>query len=72
MGGGVTDCAERDQVRLRVVSQTTPKFFVVFRETPNVKLILISTDYVFNGSKTIPHELKDGRNPRSVCGQFRF
>ncbi len=29
MGAGMTDCAKRNQVRFGVVSQMTPKFFIV-------------------------------------------
>lgn len=32
------------------------------------KLVFLSTDYVFDGSKTTPYEISDSRAPRSVYG----
>lgn len=35
------------------------------------RLMFISTDYVFDGRKTIPYETDDQRNPQSVYGQSK-
>jgi dTDP-4-dehydrorhamnose reductase len=35
------------------------------------KLLFLSTDYVFNGSKTAPYEISDVRNPRSIYGKWK-
>ncbi len=35
------------------------------------KLLFISTDYVFNGSKTSPYEVSDPRNPINVYGRSK-
>ena len=35
------------------------------------RLMFISTDYVFDGRKTMPYETDDQRNPRSVYGQSK-
>jgi dTDP-4-dehydrorhamnose reductase len=35
------------------------------------RLMFISTDYVFDGRKTVPYETDDQRNPRSVYGQSK-
>jgi len=35
------------------------------------KLLFLSTDYVFNGSKTSPYETDDARAPRSVYGRTK-
>jgi len=35
------------------------------------KLLFLSTDYVFDGSKTTPYETGDARNPQSVYGRSK-
>jgi dTDP-4-dehydrorhamnose reductase len=35
------------------------------------RLIFISSDYVFNGKKTVPYEISDPRNPQSVYGRSK-
>jgi dTDP-4-dehydrorhamnose reductase len=35
------------------------------------KLLFISTDYVFDGSKNAPYETTDARHPRSVYGKWK-
>jgi dTDP-4-dehydrorhamnose reductase len=35
------------------------------------KLLFLSSDYVFDGKKTSPHETQDARNPRSVYGRSK-
>ena len=35
------------------------------------KLLFVSTDYVFDGTKTIPYEITDPRAPRSVYGKWK-
>jgi dTDP-4-dehydrorhamnose reductase len=36
-----------------------------------VKMLFISSDYVFDGNKTTPYEASDPRNPRSVYGRSK-
>lgn len=36
-----------------------------------VKLIFLSSDYVFDGKKTVPYEIDDPRNPQSVYGRSK-
>ncbi|HTT24512.1 MAG TPA: dTDP-4-dehydrorhamnose reductase [Candidatus Sulfotelmatobacter sp.] len=35
------------------------------------RLIFLSSDYVFNGKKTLPYEVDDKRNPQSVYGRSK-
>ena len=35
------------------------------------KLLFLSSDYVFDGKKTSPYEIGDGRNPQSVYGRSK-
>jgi dTDP-4-dehydrorhamnose reductase len=35
------------------------------------KLLFLSSDYVFDGKKTSPYEVMDGRNPQSVYGRTK-
>lgn len=35
------------------------------------KLLFVSTDYVFDGSKNVPYETTDARQPRSVYGKWK-
>jgi dTDP-4-dehydrorhamnose reductase len=35
------------------------------------RLLFVSTDYVFDGSKTSPYEITDARNPTSVYGESK-
>jgi dTDP-4-dehydrorhamnose reductase len=35
------------------------------------RLIFISSDYVFDGKKTVPYEISDPRNPQSVYGRSK-
>ncbi|HET9307896.1 MAG TPA: dTDP-4-dehydrorhamnose reductase [Candidatus Sulfotelmatobacter sp.] len=35
------------------------------------KLIFLSSDYVFDGKKTLPYEVSDARNPQSVYGRSK-
>ncbi len=37
----------------------------------NAKLLFVSTDYVFDGTKTLPYETGDRRNPQSVYGHSK-
>jgi dTDP-4-dehydrorhamnose reductase len=35
------------------------------------RLLFLSSDYVFDGKKTTPYEIEDGRNPQSVYGRTK-
>ena len=35
------------------------------------RLVFLSSDYVFDGKKTIPYEIEDARNPQSVYGRTK-
>ncbi len=37
----------------------------------HARLLFVSTDYVFDGSKNIPYETTDARQPRSVYGKWK-
>lgn len=40
-------------------------------ETAGAKLLFISSDYVFDGTRTVPYEINDERNPQSVYGRSK-
>lgn len=40
-------------------------------KSANARLLFLSSDYVFDGSKTAPYETTDARNPKSVYGQTK-
>ena len=37
----------------------------------HARLLFVSTDYVFDGSKNVPYETTDARQPRSVYGKWK-
>ncbi len=40
-------------------------------KSANAKLLFVSTDYVFDGTKRTPYEVGDPRNPKSVYGRAK-
>jgi dTDP-4-dehydrorhamnose reductase len=40
-------------------------------KSARAKLLFLSSDYVFDGTKTIPYEINDARNPQSVYGRSK-
>ena len=41
------------------------------RKQIGAKLLFLSSDYVFDGTKTSPYETADARNPQSVYGRSK-
>ncbi len=40
-------------------------------QSANTKVLFVSSDYVFDGTKTSPYEIGDERNPRSIYGRTK-
>jgi dTDP-4-dehydrorhamnose reductase len=40
-------------------------------KSAGAKLLFLSSDYVFDGAKTMPYEINDARNPQSVYGRSK-
>ena len=40
-------------------------------KSAGAKLLFLSSDYVFDGTKTTPYEINDARNPKSVYGRSK-
>jgi dTDP-4-dehydrorhamnose reductase len=40
-------------------------------KSAGAKLLFLSSDYVFDGTKTLPYEINDARNPQSVYGRSK-
>ena len=62
------DDAEENEEQSNLINNIALKYLVKYCKKYDVKLIHISTDYVFDGSKTKPYFEYDITNPKSVYG----
>lgn len=62
------DQAEEQHQQAYLLNSTFPNNLAVVCKTRNIKLIHLSTDYVFDGIKESPYLEKDKVNPQSVYG----
>ena len=66
----VDGCETNSQVAFDVNCQGAANVAEAARQTGS-KLLFLSSDYVFDGSKTTPYEISDPRGPRSVYGRSK-
>ena len=66
------DEAERDSDRARAVNAQGTRFVARAAATLNARLIYVSTDYVFDGTKATPYSEEDVPHPINVYGQSKY
>jgi dTDP-4-dehydrorhamnose reductase len=65
------DGCERDPERAASVNSLGPKVVAEIAEQNGIRLVFVSTDYVFDGSKRSPWEVSDAINPINVYGRTK-
>ena len=65
------DGAEREPERAMAVNAQGTEFVARAASTLNARLIYVSTDYVFDGTQTIPYREEDVPHPINVYGQSK-
>ena len=66
------DAAEDNEELCRKVNVQGTQFIADVCKKLDIKMIYISTDYVFSGEGTRPWEPDDERNPKSVYGRTKY
>lgn len=66
------DGAEEDKMLAHKINSTASINLSDVANEYGAKLILISTDYVFDGTKSSPYTEKDAPNPKSVYGKTKL
>ena len=66
------DLAESDESKAYSVNADGPRNLAVLSKLYNAKLVHISTDYVYDGTKNTPYSESDGTNPLSVYGKSKL
>jgi len=66
------DKAEEDKELSNSINNIAVKNIAMLSNEFNIKLIHISTDYVFNGKNFKPYNEEDNTNPNSVYGQTKL
>lgn len=66
------DKAESDEQNADKINHLSVKYLAQISKEKNIKLIHISTDYVFNGKSYKPYSEDDTTNPNSVYGQTKL
>ena len=66
------DYAESHPDEARAINATAPQIMAQACADRKVRMIHISTDYVFDGKASQPYEIEDVPNPLSVYGQSKF
>jgi len=65
------DKAESEQERADKINHQAVKHLAIIAKERNIKLVHISTDYVFDGMNHKPYLETDGTNPQSVYGKTK-
>jgi dTDP-4-dehydrorhamnose reductase len=66
------DQAEQEEDRAKVINVTGVNNLALISKKRNSKLIHFSTDYVFDGSSSIPYSESDIPNPQTIYGQTKL
>ncbi|MFL9806329.1 dTDP-4-dehydrorhamnose reductase [Vibrio cyclitrophicus] len=66
------DKAETDQETAYAVNEKGSEFLALACKEINAKLIHVSTDFVFDGTKTTPYQTDDAPNPINVYGDSKL
>ncbi len=68
----VVDLAEREMGKAELLNNAAVAYLANLSQKYNIKLIHISTDYVFDGNSCIPYKETDDTNPKSVYGATKL
>ena len=66
------DACESDPVKAMLVNGTATKYIADAAHAVGAHVVYISTDYVFDGSKTSAYDEEDAPNPQSVYGASKL
>lgn len=66
------DAAEKDQHIANAVNGSAVEFLAQAANANDALLVQLSTDFVFDGSKTTPYEINDRTNPLSAYGRSKL
>ena len=66
------DQAEEDEVNAELINHLAVKYLAQISKEKNIKLIHISTDYVFAGTNHKPYSENDSTNPNGVYGRTKL
>ena len=66
------DQAETDQEAASLLNEIGTKYVATAARQAQARLIYISTDYIFDGTKTTPYTEKDRPNPLGVYGKTKL
>lgn len=66
------DACESDPDKAMLVNGTATKYLADAAHAVGAHVVYISTDYVFDGSKTLPYVEDDAPNPQSVYGSSKL
>ena len=66
------DIAEEDETNANLINHLAVKNLAIIAKEQSIKLIHISTDYVFDGKAHMPYTEEDITNPNSVYGKTKL
>jgi len=66
------DKAEEDSVNADLINHLAVKYMSEIAKSQEIQMIHISTDYVFDGSHSVPYVEEDSVNPQGVYGKTKL